>query len=74
MNWNVIEQDWRVFKAEVRANWSMLTSEQLTSISGNRIQLAREIGQTYGLSSDAAESQIQGFEHRNQHPRAVSSR
>jgi uncharacterized protein YjbJ (UPF0337 family) len=74
MNWDTAEQDWAEFKAEVRANWNRLTSEQLEVISGSRIQLAGEIQQAYGITSDAAELQIRRFEDCNRVPRTVSSR
>jgi uncharacterized protein YjbJ (UPF0337 family) len=74
MNWNVVQRDWTDFKAEVRANWNRLTSEQLTCISGSRAQLACALRQTYGITRDAAERQIRNFEDRNEEPRMVSAR
>lgn len=74
INWNWVERDWKDLRAEVGANWGKLTSEQLTQISGNRLQLATAITQTYGVTGDAAERQIRSFEDRNSEPRIVSLR
>lgn len=74
MNWNVVKRDWKDFKAEVSANWSRLTSEQLASTCGSPAQLAGALSQTYGISCDTAERQIRNFEDRNKEPRMVSSR
>jgi len=74
MNWDAIERDWSEFRAEVRANWTRLTSEQLDLIAGKRNSLASTIQESYGVTGTAAQQQIAAFEERYKERRVVSLR
>ncbi|HEY9199791.1 MAG TPA: CsbD family protein [Gammaproteobacteria bacterium] len=62
MNWNIVAGTWNQFRGEVRAHWGKLTDDHLDIIAGRRTELAGMIQQTYGLTMDEAELQIQCFE------------
>jgi uncharacterized protein YjbJ (UPF0337 family) len=74
MDWNSVEASWQRFSGEVHANWARLTAAHLDFIAGSRARLASVITESYGVTVDEAERQIQYFEARNQHPRPVSFR
>ena len=71
MNRDDIERDWSEFRAEIRANWTRLTNEQLDTIAGKRSLLANEIQEAYGVSGAAAQRQIAAFEERCKERRAA---
>lgn len=64
MNWDIIEDNWKQFKDEIRVQWRKLTDEQLDVIAGKRIELADKLQVTYGNTKDEAEQQIRRFEQR----------
>ena len=65
MNWDVIESNWKQFTGLVKEQWSALSDDHLRMIAGRRDRLAAQIEQTYGVSKDEAEQQIQSFEASN---------
>ena len=65
MNWDVIESNWTQFTDLVKEQWSRLTDDHLQAIAGRRDRLAAQIEQTYGVSKDEAEQQVQDFETSN---------
>ena len=74
MNWDSIETDWSEFRAEVRANWTRLTNDQLDLIAGKRNLLASAIQESYDVTGTAAQQQIAAFEERYKERRVVSLR
>jgi uncharacterized protein YjbJ (UPF0337 family) len=74
MDWDSVEASWQRFRGEVHANWARLTTAHLDFIAGRRTRLASAITESYGVTGEEAERQIQYFEARNQHPRPVSFR
>jgi uncharacterized protein YjbJ (UPF0337 family) len=62
MNWDMIEGNWKQFKGTVRQAWGKLTDDQLDEIAGKRDRLMRSLQQTYGLTSDQVEVQVEAFE------------
>ncbi len=65
MNWDVIESNWKQFTGLVKEQWSALSDDHLRMIAGRRDRLAAQIEQTYGVSKDEAEQQVQSFEASN---------
>jgi uncharacterized protein YjbJ (UPF0337 family) len=65
MNWNVIESNWTQFTDVVKEQWSKLSDDQLQSIAGRRDRLGAQIKETYGVSEEEAEAQLQRFETSN---------
>ena len=62
MNWNVIEGNWPQYKGQVKAQWGKLTNDRLDVIAGKRDQLAGQIQETYGVTHDEADQQINSFQ------------
>ncbi|WP_417548488.1 CsbD family protein [Marinobacter segnicrescens] len=62
MNWDTIKGNWKQFKGEVRSRWGKLTDDQLDVIAGEREKLAGHIQESYGVTRDEAEKQIEDFE------------
>ena len=64
MNWDRIEGNWKQFKGKVKEKWGKLTDDELDKIAGRRDQLAGKIQQSYGISRDEADRQVQDWEAR----------
>jgi uncharacterized protein YjbJ (UPF0337 family) len=62
MDWNIVEGNWKQFKGKVKAQWGKLTDDHLDVIAGKRDQLAGKIQETYGITKDETERQINRFE------------
>jgi len=66
MNWDRIEGNWGQYKDKVKAQWGKLTHVNLQVIAGRRDQLVGKIQDTYGVTRDEAERQLEDWEFRNQ--------
>lgn len=64
MNWDRIEGSWTQFKGKVKEQWGELTDDQIDVINGRRDQLAGKIQETYGLTKEEAERQLEDWESR----------
>src|SRR5688572_18777212 len=62
MNWDRIERNWKVFKANAKRHWVKLSDEQLDLVAGKRDQLVRKIEQVYGISTEMAERQLAAWQ------------
>ena len=62
MDWNRIERNWKVFKANAKRHWVKLSDEQLDLVAGKRDQLVRKIEQVYGISAEMAERQLAAWQ------------
>lgn len=58
MNWERIEGNWKQLIGQAKSHWGKLTNDELTEIAGKREQLAGKIQETYGITKDEAERQI----------------
>ena len=58
MNWDRIEGNWKQFKGSAKEQWGKLTDDQLDVIAGKRENLAGKIQESYGISKDEAEKQL----------------
>ena len=58
MNWDRVEGNWKQFKGKVKEQWGRLTDDDLDVIGGKKDQLAGKIQESYGISKDEAEAQI----------------
>jgi uncharacterized protein YjbJ (UPF0337 family) len=58
MNWDRIEGNWKQFKGNAKTQWGKLTDDQLDVSAGKRESLAGKIQETYGISKDAVEKQL----------------
>jgi len=61
MNWDRIEGNWKQFTGQIKQQWSKLTHDDLEAIAGKRDQLAGKIQESYGITKDEAEKQIDTF-------------
>ena len=58
MNWDRVEGNWKQFKGKVKEQWGRLTDDDLDVIAGKKDQLAGKLQESYGISKDEAEKQI----------------
>jgi uncharacterized protein YjbJ (UPF0337 family) len=64
MNWDRIEGNWKQLKGKAKQQWGKLTDDQLDVIAGNRDVLAGKIQESYGITKDEAEKQLDDFADR----------
>jgi len=64
MNWDQIEGNWKQFKGHIKQQWGKLTDDQLDVIAGKREQLSGKIQESYGVSKDEAEKQLDAWQGR----------
>jgi uncharacterized protein YjbJ (UPF0337 family) len=61
MNWDQIQGNWVLFKANVRGNWVKITDEDLTRIGGRREELVKRLQARYGFGKGEAEREIDAW-------------
>jgi uncharacterized protein YjbJ (UPF0337 family) len=61
MNWDRIEGNWKQLKGKVKEQWGKLTDDDIDMIAGKRDQLAGKLQESYGITKDEAERQIDSF-------------
>ena len=64
MNWDRIEGNWKQFKGNVNKQWGRLTDDQIDVIASRREHLAGKIQETYGLTRDETENQLDEWQKR----------
>ena len=64
MDWNRVEGNWKQVKGKVKEQWGKLTDDQIDMIAGKRDQLAGKLQESYGISKDEADEQINAFADR----------
>ena len=64
MNWDQVSGDWKQFKGMVKEKWGELTDDEVTQIEGKRDRLVGKIQERYGMSKEAAESEVSEWERR----------
>src|SRR5512139_2031287 len=69
VDWNIVEGNWKQFKGKVKQQWGKLTDDHLDVIAGKRDELVGKIQESYGITKDEAEKQIEDFEERNKDAR-----
>lgn len=66
MNWDRIEGNWKQFKGTAKQQWGKLTDDQLDVIAGKREQLVGKIQESYGITKEATEKQVNEWLSRQQ--------
>jgi len=66
MNWDRIEGNWKQFKGTAKAQWGKLTDDQLDVIAGKREHLVGKIQESYGITKEATEKQVNEWVSRQQ--------
>lgn len=61
MNWDRIEGNWKQLKGRVMEQWGKLTDDDFDVIAGKRDQLVGKIQETYGITKEEAETQVELF-------------
>ena len=61
MNWDQIAGDWKKFAGMAKAKWGKLTDDELTTIAGEREQLAGLLQHKYGIAKEQAEKELHEF-------------
>jgi uncharacterized protein YjbJ (UPF0337 family) len=64
MNWDRIEGNWKQLKGKIKEQWGKLTDDDIDTIAGKRDQLAGKLQNSYGITKDEAEGQIESFADR----------
>jgi len=64
MNWDRVEGNWMQIKGKVKEQWGRLTDDDLDVIAGKRDQLAGKIRESYGVSKDEANAEIDRWAKR----------
>ena len=71
MDWTRIQADWQHYKSLVRQRWMKLSAADLDLIAGRRELLAAHIQQTYGISMNAAQMQLESWQGQQREPDAA---
>jgi uncharacterized protein YjbJ (UPF0337 family) len=61
MNWDRIEGNWKQLKGKAKVQWGKLTDDDFDVIAGKRDQLIGKIQESYGVTKDEAEKQVDLF-------------
>jgi uncharacterized protein YjbJ (UPF0337 family) len=69
MNWDIVEGKWTQFKGDVKKQWGKLTDDELDVIAGNREKLVGRIQESYGVSRDNADKQVNDWCSRKEYDR-----
>ena len=64
MNWDRTEGNWKQFTGKVKVQWGKLSDDDLDIIAGKKDQLVGKIQESYGISKDEAEKQVDLFNSR----------
>ena len=70
MDWSLIEADWQHYRELAGQRWARISSPDLDVIAGRRDLLAAHIQQTYGISKNAAQMQLESWQARQREPDA----
>jgi uncharacterized protein YjbJ (UPF0337 family) len=61
MNWDQAKGKWKQIKGSVKTQWGKLTDDDLDIIAGQRDVLVGKIQERYGISKDAALTQVNNW-------------
>ena len=61
MNEDKIKGQWKQLTGKVKAKWGKLTDDDITVVEGKRDQLVGRIQESYGITKDEAEKQVDKF-------------
>ena len=65
MNWDRLEGSLREVTGRIKQHWGRLVSDSATETDGQHDELVGKIQQTYGISRDQAERQINDWDTRH---------
>lgn len=61
MNWEQATNNWDAIKGKVKANWAMLTTNDVDSIKGEKEKLITKLTERYGYTRERAEREFERF-------------
>ena len=61
MNWDQIKGRWQQWSGQVKQKWGKLTDDDLTTINGEREQLAGLLQERYGYEKEQTNKAIDEF-------------
>lgn len=64
MNKDILEGKWDQVKGEVQKKWGKLTNDDLDIIQGNATTLSGKLQERYGLTKEAAEKELDNYNHK----------
>lgn len=70
MDWARIQAGWQHYKALAHLRWVKISAADLDLIAGRRELLAAHIQQTYGISLNAAQMQLESWQGQQREPDA----
>ena len=71
MDWARIQAAWQHYKVLVHLRWGRISAGDLDIIAGRRELLAAHIQQTYGISKNAAQMQLESWQGQQRDPGAA---
>ncbi|MCW5936938.1 MAG: hypothetical protein KIT11_06500 [Fimbriimonadaceae bacterium] len=69
MDWSWVERNWDSLRHDVVERWNAVTSEDLTSIAGNRNRFVEMLQHRYEMGRQAAEAAADDWARRMRDPR-----
>jgi uncharacterized protein YjbJ (UPF0337 family) len=73
MDWDMVAGNWSQFLDKVKGRWAKISHDRLHAIAGDRGKLVLVVKETYGITEEMAEQQVQDFELRNKEYRPWTS-
>jgi uncharacterized protein YjbJ (UPF0337 family) len=70
MEWALIQADWQHYSGLAHLRWGRISRADLDLIAGRRELLAAHIQQTYGISTNAAQMQLESWQGQQRAPDA----
>ncbi len=61
MNWDQVKGKWTQAKGEAKKQWGKLSDDTLTEIDGDKDKLVGKIQETYGVTKEEAEKQVDAW-------------
>ena len=61
MDWSTVASRWNDYKNNVKLRWSRIPDEQIDQMQGSRESLSQRVQETYALSCEEAERQINAW-------------
>ena len=68
MDWALIKADWAHYSVLARLRWGRISAADFDLIAGRRELLAAHIQQTYGISANAAQMQLESWQGQQREP------
>ena len=61
MNWNRVSEHWPELKSDIKAEWGLLSEDEIDRVAGRFDRFVGKIQQKYGLAKAEAQRQINAW-------------